>query len=165
MVQIFTCSFNRFEYRDDPVVYENCVVKLGSSRKGRGGRGNHGAAVDDVYAKVLLLRQSVQEVNALLEGGGEERLRDSPGGERVPRQRRQHRSVPRGGGGGCETPLDALIVPPPSTTTTTTTTNLKSHKKAVVSTRVTANISGKYQVRIGVNCLHLQPVYEVNPPV
>ena len=109
-------------------------------RRGRKGHNNQGAA-DDVYAKVRLLRQSVQEVNALLEGG-EERLRDSTC-DRVTRQRRQHRSVPRG---GCEAPIDALIVPPPSTTTTT---NPKSHKKAIVSTRVTANISGKYQVRWG----------------
>ena len=101
-----------------------------------------GGGTDDVYAKVRLLRQSVQEVNALLDEdrlrdlGEEERLRDS-----LPRQRRQHRSVPRG---GCETPLDALIVPPPSAATS----SLRSPpKKAVVSTRVTANISGKYQVR------------------
>ena len=97
-----------------------------------------------------LLRQSVQEVNALLEGGGEERLRDTAG-ERVPRQRRQHRSVPRGGG---ETPLEALIVPPPTTTTMTN----ESHKKAVVSTRVTANISGKYQVRQGA-CQRMQGAF------
>ena len=97
----------------------------------------------DGALKVRLLRQSVQEVNALLDEDrlrdqGEERLRDS-----LPRQRRQHRSVPRG---GCETPLDALIVPAPPSATA----SLRSPpKKTVVSTRVTANISGKYQVRCG----------------
>ena len=109
-----------------------------------------GGSTDDVYAKVRLLRQSVQEVNALLDEDrlrdqGEERLRDS-----LPRQRRQHRSVPRG---GCETPLDALIVPaPPSATAAATSQRSPPKKAVVVSTRVTANISGKYQVRYAGGC-------------
>ena len=43
--------YYRVEYRDDPVVYENCVVKLGSSRRGRNSHKHKNSNDDDVYAK------------------------------------------------------------------------------------------------------------------